>query len=110
MRKSAYLAAVDQIKKMDPFQGGEIGSEEKCRRALREAISLNDELFQMKEGTNDPDETDFLDRELEKIESAQFVLRQRLTQAGSMISDERVAEAFNQIEAVRQALPTLTSD
>ena len=107
MKISDYLVLVAATEQMNPTEGEEISIEKKCRRILREAISIKADLIRLKETTMDDFEISFLEREIEKIELNQQTLERRLTQAGSLISDDRVNSALNHIEAVKHSLHIL---
>lgn len=107
MKTSDYLALVAVTEEMNPTEGEEIGIEKKCRTMLREAISIKADLISLKEKATDDFEIGFLEREIEKIELNQQTLERRLTQAGSMIGDDRVNAALNHVEAIRQSMHIL---
>ena len=104
MKMTDYLAMVAKTMLLNVVEGGNESIETKCQKAIDLAIETKARITGLNDSSLAPDDRDFLDLEWSKIDADERVLQRRLTQAGSLVSDESVYEALNHVFAVSQAL------
>lgn len=112
MKQSDYLVNVQKLQDMGIAEGGDIDIEEKCRRMIKEAIRIMEELCSLDRQLHNADATTFLQHEWNKLRDEDIaILEQRFEPLGRlMVTKEKINTALNHIFAVSQSLHILTQD